>query len=110
MSLPSSGCDLTVAGGVGETPGGRHGAGRDGAAGARCLDALAGGGDDGLVGEAELLVELRVRGARAVVGEADDPPGVADELPPAHRDAGLDADPGPDGRRQDLVLVGLRLV
>ena len=35
-------------------------------------------------------------------------PGVADEVVPAHRDARLDADAGPHGRRQDLVLVGPR--
>src|SRR3954451_7341186 len=44
-----------VAGGVGETPGGRHGAGGDGGARPRRLDALAGRGHDRLVGEAELL-------------------------------------------------------
>src|SRR5688500_19537766 len=68
-----------VAGGVGESAGRRDRTGGDGVAGARRLQALAGGGDDGLVGEAELLVQGRVGGAGAVVGEPDDPARVADE-------------------------------
>src|SRR5688572_20540101 len=99
-----------VAGGVGESAGGRDGAGRDGVAGAGRLQALPGGGHDGLVGEAELLVEHGVGGAGPVVAEPDDPARVADELAPAHRDAGLDAHPGTDRRGQHLVLVGLVLV
>ena len=83
---------------------------RGGGAGRAACDALAGGGDDGLVGEAELLVEHGVGGAGAVVVQADDPAGVADELAPAHRHAGLDADPGADRGRQHLVAVGLVLL
>src|SRR5687768_4508381 len=100
----------SVAGGVGETARGRDGAGRDGGAGAGRLQALPGSGHDRLVGEAELLVEDGVGGAGPVVGEADDPAGVADELAPAHGDAGLDAHPGADRRGEHLVLVGLVLV
>src|SRR5688572_32775287 len=48
-------------------------------------DALARGGDDGLGGVAELLVDDGVGGARAVVSESDDPAGVAAEVPPAVR-------------------------
>src|SRR4051794_24660181 len=65
-------CRLSVAGGVGETPSGRHGTGRDGVAGPRRLHALAGRGHDRLVRQAELLVDLGVGGAGPVVGEADD--------------------------------------
>ena len=49
-----------------------------------------------LRGEAELLVQRLVGGGGAEVLEADALARVADELPPAQRDAGLDADPGPD--------------
>src|SRR3954454_681637 len=61
------------------------------------LQALPGGGGDGVAGEPELLVQRRVGGAGAVVVQADDPAGVADEVAPAHRHPGLDADPGADG-------------
>src|SRR3954462_14509629 len=98
---------LAVAGGVRQAARGGHRAGWDGVARRRGFDALARGRDHGLVGETELLVQHRVRGAGAVVGEAYDPARVADELAPAHRDAGLDAHPGPHGRRQHLVLVRL---
>src|SRR3712207_2419466 len=64
-----------VAGRVRQAAGGGDGAGRHGVPGPRRLDALAGGGDDGLVGEAELLVQHRVGRTRPVVGEADDPAG-----------------------------------
>src|SRR3954469_11090765 len=93
-----------VAGGVGEAAGGGDGTGRDGVAGVRRLDALARRGHDGVVGEAELLVDHAVGGAGPVVGEAHDPPGVADELAPAHGHPGLDADPGADRWREHLVL------
>src|SRR3712207_1777138 len=81
-----SGARSAVAGGMGEAAGGRDRPGRHGGAGPRRLQALAGGGDDGLVGEAELLVQDAVGGAGAVVGEAHDPARVAHELAPAHRD------------------------
>src|SRR5918993_1940070 len=71
MSVPSS--SSAVAGGVGEAAGGGDRPGRDGGAGSRRLQALAGCGHDGVVGEAELLVQHVVGGARPVVGEADDP-------------------------------------
>src|SRR5512132_3049181 len=99
-----------VAGGVRQAAGRGDGPRGPRIAGLRGLAALPGGGHDGLVGEAELLVQERVGGAGAVVGEADDAPGVADELAPAHGDAGLDAHPGTHGRRQDVVLVRLVLV
>ena len=49
-------------------------------------------------------------GGGAEVLDADDAPGVADHVVPAHRDPRLDADAGPDCRRQDLVLVGPALL
>ena len=53
---------------------------------------------------------MRGRGAGAVVVDADDPAGVADDLAPAAGDPGLDADPRLDGRRDDRVAVGLVLL
>src|SRR5687768_7526058 len=70
-----------VAGGVEQDSGGIR---PDGCA-RRCRgrrDALARGGDDGLGGEAEFLEEHGVGGAGAVVVQADDPAGVADEVAP----------------------------
>ena len=61
-------------------------------------------------GEAELLEEHRAGRAGAVVADADDPAGVADDVPPARADAGFDADPGQDVRRDDRVAVGLILL
>src|SRR3954471_2102846 len=55
-----------VAGGVGQAAGRSDRTCRDGVAGRRRLDALAGRGDDRFVGEAELLVEHGVGGAGAV--------------------------------------------
>src|ERR1051326_955061 len=57
-------------------------------------------------GQAELLVQDLVGGRGAEVLEAHRLARVADELPPAERHAGLDADPGPDRGRQHLLLVG----
>src|SRR3954464_10888994 len=90
-------CSAVTGGGLQPADRGR-GAGRGHRGGLRGLDALAGGGDAGLLRQPELLVELRVAGARAVVVEPDDPAGVTHEVTPAHRHAGLDADPGADAR------------
>src|SRR4051812_14120060 len=92
-----------VAGGVVQAAVGGAGTGRcDGVAGG-CLQALPRGGDDGLAGQAELLVQHGVGRAGAVVVQADDPAGVADEVAPAHRHGGLDADPRPDRGREHLA-------
>ena len=65
-----------------------------------------GGRGDGLRGDAELLVDARVVGRRAVVVERDDAAVVADDLAPALRDAGLDRDPRLHGRRDHRLAVG----
>ncbi len=59
--------------------------------------------------EAELLEDRAGRGARAEVVDADDRPLVARVALPAQRDAGLDRDALPHGRRQDAVAVRLVL-
>src|SRR3954454_22619353 len=99
-----------VAGGALEAADGDAGAGRRDARRVGRLEALAGGGDDGVGGEAELLVELRVARAGAVVVQRDHPAGVPDEVAPAHRHAGLDAHPGPHRRREHLGAVCLVLL
>ena len=48
-------------------------------------------------------------GAGAVVVDADDPSGVADDVAPAAGDAGFDADPCLDGGGDDRVAVGVVL-
>src|SRR3954447_11755040 len=96
-----------VAGGVGEPatgyPGARGGRGTRGGG----LDALAGGRHDGVGRHPELLVPHGQGRARAVVVQADDPPGAAHELPPAHRHTGLDGHARLDRRRQHLLAVRL---
>src|SRR4051794_5557004 len=75
-----------------------------------CVDAVLGGLRDRLGGDAELRVDPLVRRGGAPVLEADHPSGVADVLPPAEAQAGLDAHPRTDGSRQHLVAVGLGLL
>ena len=74
--------------------------GRDPAAETVAHDPAADVGDV-LGGEAEVLEDRRGRGARAEVVDPDDRALVADPALPAERDAGLDAQPLADGRRQD---------
>ena len=64
---------------------------------------------DAVGGEPELLEDRAGRRRRAEVVEPDDRALVADPALPAERDAGLDADPLADGRRQDRVAVRLVL-
>src|SRR5579859_5998554 len=59
-----------------------------------------------LRGEPEVPVEVLVVGGGTEVLQAHALARVTGERPPAERDAGLDADPGADPRRQHLVLVG----
>ena len=61
---------------------------------------------DALRGEAEVLEDRRPGGARPEVVDPDDRALVADLALPAERDPGLDAQPLPDPRREDLVAVG----
>ena len=63
-------------------------------------------GDDVIGGEAELLEQDVALGAGPEVLDADDLAGVADDLAPALRDRGLDADPGLDLGRDHLAPVG----
>ena len=74
------------------------------------LQALPGGGGDGGTGEAELVEQQPGGGARAVVVDADDLSGVADDVAPAAGDAGLDADAGSDRGGDDRVAVGVVLL
>ena len=67
------------------------------------------GRDHAVWGEAELLEQHVALGAGAEVLDRHDLAGLADVLAPALLDAGLDADPRLDLRRQDLLPVGRRL-
>ena len=78
----------------------------DGLARSGSSDRLVRGDDDGIRGDAELLVERRVVGRGAEVLEAHGAAGVADDVAPAERHAGLDRDTGAHGRRDDGVAVG----
>ena len=73
-------------------------------------ETVAGGGGHRGRGDAVLLVDPGVVGGRAVRLDRDDPAVVADDLPPALGDAGLDRDPGLDDRRDHGVAVRLLLV
>ena len=61
--------------------------------------------DDGFGGEPEFAEQRLVVGGFAVVLDRDDLAGVADQLVPALRDAGLDGDPRRHRRRQHAVAV-----
>src|SRR5215207_32588 len=77
----------------------------------RCrIEALVGGCDDRFRGEAKLL-EQDTRGrAGSVVVDADDAPGVTDEVTPTDADPGLDRDARLDLGRDDGILVALVLL
>ena len=82
--------------------------GRDAAAQA-VADDPSGDLGDPLRGEAEVLEYGRPGSTRPEVVDADDRALVAHVALPAERDPGLDAQPLPDPRREDLVAVGGRL-
>ena len=84
--------------------------GGDPGRGAGRLERVLGGLDDRLGGEPELAEERRAVGGGPEVLEADAASGVPDEVVPPHGDARLDADAGLHLGRQDLVLVGARLL
>src|SRR6185312_6020381 len=68
------------------------------------------GRDDAVGGQAELLVNHLVGGARAVVLDAQGLAVVADELAPPHGNGGLDRHPRLHVRRQDFLPVGVGLL
>src|SRR5450755_186433 len=61
--------------------------------------------------EAEFLVQLLIVGRSTEMLKADALAEISDVLPPAQRDARLDADPGPDAGRQDrFPVIGVLLL
>src|SRR5262249_12058875 len=56
--------------------------------------------------EPELLEQHLIVGRGTEVFQADTFPGIAGKCPPALGNARFDADPGPDPRREHLLLVG----
>src|SRR4051794_8215436 len=103
---PWEACDITV-------PSDREWAGWPGdwatPSGGRGPDAVLGGADDRRRGEPELLEELGVLGAGAVVLDRHAAAGVADQPLPAHRDARLDAHARLDLWGKDAVAIALVL-
>src|SRR5512133_2080006 len=66
--------------------------------------------DDRLRGEAKLFEQQASGRAGSIVIDADDSPGVADEVTPANANSGLDGDASLDLRRDDGVPVSLILL
>src|SRR5215207_3602525 len=77
----------------------------------RCrIEALVGGCDDCFRSEAKLLEQDTRSRAGSVVVDADDSPGVTDEVTPTDADAGLDRDARLDLGRDDGISVALVLL